>query len=131
MRALPTIFLLACAAREHTVVIEKLRVERIQGAPCMDIPPDVQTFDWPGPNQDGSITLAPDEVAELGRRLVELHTYALVQFSRCAIKTEEDEEAAAEVPMSLACRPTTGRITTCVVHPKVRPRAPLSGWWRP
>ncbi len=132
--------LLTGCAKEHTVVIERVKVERIQGSPCMDVPPDVETFDWPYPSPlDGSITLSPPEIVELGHLLVALHTYALVQYSRCAIKAEEDEDDSAEledterqaVSRAPDCRVDTGGVRRCVVQSRAKPRQPTFGWWRP
>jgi hypothetical protein len=129
--------LTGCYPKQHTTVIERVKVERVPGAPCMDAPPEYEPFDWPYADpMDGSIRLDPAQVVELGQRLVALQTYALLQFRRCAIKDEEPEGTDGaglrdlDQPARLACRPTTGASTSCVVGRHARP-APASwrSWW--
>lgn len=49
----------------------------------MEKPTGLVSIDWPAPNPDGTTTLTPVQVSELGYFLGQLHDYIQAQLAKC------------------------------------------------
>mgnify|MGYP001591582435 FL=1 len=126
--------LLASACTRHTVVIERVRVERLPGAPCMDPPPPIDVIDWPSPDAiTGEVTLDVNMLAEVMIALQAPRYYILKQYDKCrkiaAGEPLSPEEIKGDDGFSLACRPETGEMSKCVVPWRGKLPAPPRPFW--
>lgn len=143
MKFLLLLLLTACTGRMQTIVIEKVRVERVPGPPCMDPPPPIEAIDWPNPDPvTGELTIDLVTKAEVMQVLQTAQTFNLLQYRKCLKaaegdppdEEEDDSSSSSSYPpqMREACRFTTGGYRRCAVswRQKNHPRAVGMGWWR-